>query len=127
MSRRGGKPGPLTHAGLPDRHCRQRAHALLKFYGGNPPGFYCARPAPRRAWLLSRPARLAARGAGLGPADLNGFFHAAVPPLSAVAELASSTATFASLHEQPCVFTRIYPAGFPVSVAAHSAGSAANR
>jgi hypothetical protein len=31
-----------------------------------------------------------------------------VPPLSAVAELASSTATLASLHEQACVFLHQY-------------------
>jgi hypothetical protein len=45
------------------------------------------------------------------PRNLDGFFlHAVVLPLSAVAELASSTATFASLHDQPCVFTRKYQA-----------------
>jgi hypothetical protein len=73
-----------------------------------------------------------------------------MPPLSAVAELASSTATFASLHEQTCVFTQAYQPlryyddgacprpglsasrsdmacanGSPGSVAEHSAGSAA--
>jgi len=61
MSRRGGKPGPLTHArrcarrGHPDRHCRQGSHALLKFHGRNPPAFYCYRvhhawPRVARGW-----------------------------------------------------------------------------
>jgi hypothetical protein len=136
MSRRGGKPGPLTHArrcarrGHPDRHCRQGSHALLKFHGRNPPAFYCYRvhhawPRVARGWthgpqrfFLPRCFRLSPNlhhpplhlhPCTSNPAYLHGYIQRYSPWLSG------------SRSDTACAN------GFPGSVAAHWAGSAANR